>query len=221
MRYIKVVLLFACIFQSCQKDSTCIAHYTFTSKELNLIPYIGNETIILEDSLHSTRTFNCNNPEWSDQGMETLNIGEGSSYFYSIDRKSAIFTSNWTEKSLEIFLTINVENFDFDNSSQNVIIKKNFYITIPNLLTPGPIYYTEFHRKIENENLVLENTDIFYDSVIIDSVQYFNVYKLSGSYKKCEKKIDSDTYPEVIYYSATNGLISVRMTDGHSWYIKN
>jgi len=184
----------------------------FTQSELQLVPYFENDNLVFKDSLSDsiffpniTRSSYYNWRKYlSYSEEEQKECGD----YYEAEQASISSYSNYVYYSLNIYLYFVVEN--------DLQIRK--YISIEmNIHHPNDY---QFFGKYPFDDIVnyqdSKNSNIsFYDSLSIDSIDFYSVYRFKPTFMQNVKQIDS------LYYTLNDGIIGFKMEDGKIWHKTN
>ena len=214
--FIYILLLstiFTLTFNYCSKcrKGKYLGELRFSQTELDVVPYLENESIIFKDSINDSiyfsgmtrSSFYQNRKYLSDEDQEHDECAD-----YYETEKTTIHSQNTYPNLAEINLFFKVEN-----SSQ---IRKYIFFEIDVF---GSTNY-EFLGSYPIDNLInyqdsLNSFITFNDSLMLDSNKFYSVFTIKHNSTQNVTQIDN------IFYSFNEGIVGFQMAGGKIWHKSN
>tara|TARA_B100000809_G_scaffold127834_1_gene125983 strand:- start:426 stop:1082 length:657 start_codon:yes stop_codon:yes gene_type:complete len=174
-----------------------------SNAELNIVPYLINDTVIFKDSLGNTLIFQVESRQ-THLGRVYKNGGTDSSTdYYDIEALTVSLSDN---NMNNIMLRLSAP-LPYYCSNQN--INKNHFVVSTHMdgsaSFNGYIDTTDFYFTIQGVSIPFHNTLTLINNTY-NSVYEFN-YSQNGS--------------SITYYNKTEGIVGFKMEDGTIWYLDN
>jgi hypothetical protein len=209
---IAIVILSFLLLASAACKKKCVenelASYSFSSLDRKLIPYTGNEILMIDynnghfDSLKGTRKFN-----------DFYNVYKSSSIkdcsdYYNLEYNRYYYPTLLTIKSA--LLIELAEEFTDPVFSYG---QKYFSISIGATYAPGCFFAEKF--LFNNDSIFVNNKEVhFYDSIALGSKIFHSVYELKERYP-----ISLTFKYDKVYYNKINGLVALTDNGGNIVYV--
>ena len=211
MKSITFIILTIAILYSCQKEKiiNCDPYETLTSRTYikdsskTWIPFIGNEQLIFADSKGNQITFTGNGYEkqtyfWqTDDNCNNCRCRRINQYQEGISLK---FISNQVPWELNYHL------------SASTFYKKHDYITLIIQNGLGPADFIRGSLYLGN------NSAYLLDSIAVNGVTYYDVYKFQKAYIILDMGVINDSI--YTYYNKNQGIVAFVDSDSIIWNLK-
>ena len=201
-----VILLFSL---SCKKEckENEIASFSFSSKDKTLIPYQGDELLILKD--HNGWCDTLKGKGRSDDFYRVYQTANNEcNDYYSLEYNRLSFPTILVNKSA--WLIQLAQEYTDPMYSYN---QKYFYVSIGATYAPGVLFNESF---LFNEDSIFTNNENvhFYNDLTIGDQEYTSIYRLEF------RDTISTNFPiKRVFYNIHNGLVAVEKQDGNIYTI--
>jgi len=220
MRKLINLNLFAIIcilFTNCNKcTQQQIAYLQFSSEELNINPYSGNEILIFKDSVGDSVVF--------PKGIRNTEVSK----HYQFDEQTADLDHHGCQGDY-YYKSTNSTIKHFATGNILLDIKLSFYYTFSNPSTDRcfNLYFSfdsisnfcfQGYYKFKPDSLITDPLSgdavvIYYKSLTIGPKTFQNVYQLSG-----DKLSVGQEWLPTAFYSMQSGLVGFKTNLGRIWY---
>jgi|GEM_PF-3553726 len=202
-----LIFVFAVSSLSCSKcKNKTYPPVKFSEVDLEIIPYLGSETLVFCDSLNDCLTY-------KGEGRQLNNIhnyysndctNDGNDFVSQIDECS--FSDSIIKKQIELRIGFTGESYES--------LRKYFFISInlPIELHIGPSggAYT-----FNNDSILPGQQVSFYKTMLIGKSLFTSVYILVSGTRPPEPE-----YVLLVYYTILDGIIAFKTNYGHLWVVK-
>jgi hypothetical protein len=209
------IIIFVALFDSCDHCNDTLDDKNFTLDEINIVPYTGNETIVLKDSVgdsicltgqgrRSAMIYRSSNPEYDNNDCSTDYRNSEVVYFdYKFADMPDTTFSIWLDFYRPFYDKENVKDFTIffydksGNDGGHSIFSATYTFEVNSLMNPvSGSYFTSYISEFYNTFTLLNKT---FTSVYEFRNPYF------GSFS--------------VYYSIDQGLIGYIDSAGTKWYL--
>jgi hypothetical protein len=195
-----LMLVFGC---GCEREM--IDEIKFTSSELSVNPYRGNESLTFKDdngnSIIYTGQFRTIDTRKIDGCIECCED------YYNVESvENTYFTSDYMESNLQVIITM---NFDLETNERKPFV---FFVWDYYEIKPYATGTSFMGLPIESMKTSAMEDGIYRDSITLRNRTYYEVYASPGQPSHPER-LHGDT----LYYSVSEGIIGMRFSDGNLW----
>lgn len=211
MKRIKIFLLLfpsLFLFYQCKKDAKYLGTISFTSQDLQIIPYKVSDTITLIDSLGKAINFHVKTQKTSYGNWYRDNYGETGDYY---EMESAEISA---DSSFDIWLIF--------SSPFSQPVKKYIDFEIFNIMSHPEITgnfegQCSFDAGKINTGQGINLFVTYYDSLKIINKTFHSVYDLT--YNGSPISASTERYSDV-YLSVNQGICGIKTSKGRRWRLK-
>lgn len=193
---------------SCGCKRELIDEIKFTSNDLKVNPYQGNEVLKFSDDNNNTITYTGQYRNITTKKLD--DCIECCEDYYNIDWvENTFFTSDYMESNLQVNI---VMNFDIYTKERRPSI---FFAWHYYEIKPYVTGTTFIELPIESMEETAIEFGIYRDSIKLRDRIFYDIYAAPGQTTYSER-LHGDT----LYYSISEGIIGLKFSDGNLWIKK-
>jgi hypothetical protein len=193
---------------SCVCKNKVIDEIEFTSNDLRVNPYQGNEVLKFIDDNNNTITYTGQFRNISTEKYD--GCIECCEDYYNVERvENTYFTSDYMESNLQVNI---VMNFDIYTKERRPSI---FFAWDYYEIKPYATATTFIQLPIDSMKQKAIEYGIYRDSITLRDKIFYGIYASPGQTTYSER-LHGDT----LYYSINEGIIGLKFSDGNLWIKK-
>ena len=214
---------FVFIFIGCRKKPTQLPDKRFTQSELNILPYIGTETLtfknIAGDSVLYTGQGKKSNLYMVHELNQDYEENRGKGDFRNVETVYLSFKKTNSNATIDIYLSF-PHPFNERENEKNMSIKFNYY-DINSFMFNGTYLFEAGSIMSLNHTqyYYISYVTAYHDSLTLANRTYYHVFEMTRDV--------SDILPQYqdiqitnLYYSSLEGIVGYKIKTGAIWYLK-
>lgn len=186
-----------------------------SNAELNIIPYMVNDSIVFKDSLGNSHTFKVKSRNLTFH--RTLKDGgtDITTDYYDIENLSV-----WLKDNNDYYIRFELEA-PLPNYCSNQWINKNYFV----IYVEPPYNATPPNSRNTFLNYI-DTTDFYYTLYGVSIPYHSSMTIINKTFSSVYELISYDAnglddYIQKIYYKVSKGIVGYQMKSGVKWYLEN